>query len=47
MKSKLVNVGILFLMTAVVVVVHASSANTQTARRSSEATLQIGTVNER
>jgi hypothetical protein len=46
MKSKVVNFGILFFMAAVVLVC-ASRANTQTARRSSEAAIQVGTVNER
>ena len=47
MKSKVVNFGTLFFMAAVVMLVCASSANTQTARRSSEAAIQSGTVNEK
>ena len=47
MKSKVVNLGILFFMAAGVVLVYASRANTQTVRQSPEATIKVGRVNER
>lgn len=47
MKSKIVNFGILFFMAAVVVLAYASSANTQTERRPSEAAIQVATVNKK
>ncbi len=47
MKSRIVNLGILFLMTALVLLASVGAARTQTERRPAESTIQVGDTGER
>jgi len=47
MKSKIVNLGMLFLMAAVVLLASAAAARTQTTRPPAVSTIQVGAAGER
>jgi hypothetical protein len=47
MKSRIVNLGMLFLMAAVGLLASAGAAGTQTLRQPAESTIQVGSAGER